>query len=268
MASRRRGRKPLPARSRTGWLRWYRSWERQQEQFNRNRERRFGAILDVLAATVPSRFAALDLGCGPGSLSVRLLARFPRARSVAIDFDPVVQRIGQGAFGTVGGRLAWVHADLGREGWARSLPFPTYHAAVSTTALHWLDRGRLRRLYGDLARLVRPGGVFVNGDRMPWGPARPYLTKVAKNVRSVRLRRAGLRGDRHGRDVWRAWWETARHDAVLGPLFAERDPRGVAHPHRGDLPLATHREALEEAGFRSVDVVWRDLEDVVLLARR
>jgi SAM-dependent methyltransferase len=268
VGNRRGARRTSPPGSRARWLRWYRSWEEQQERLNRNRERRFSALLDVLAASVPARFAALDLGCGPGSLSVRLLARFPRARCVAVDFDPVVQRIGEGAFGTLGGRLAWARADLGTDGWERTLPPAPYRAAVSTTALHWLDQGRLRHLYRDLARLLRPGGVFVNGDRMPWGSSRPRLADVAAKVRALRLRRAGLRGDRAGWGTWRAWWETARGDPELGPLFAARNARHVAHPRQGDLPLSTHLRALEEAGFRSADVVWRDLEDVLLLARR
>ena len=75
---------------------WLARWDDQQESFNPNRERRFEAMFDILEAWLPRRFTALDLGCGPGSLSARLLRRFPAARVVAVDFDPVVLRIGQG----------------------------------------------------------------------------------------------------------------------------------------------------------------------------
>jgi len=255
------------ARTRDGWLRWYRSWERQQERLNRNRERRFRAMLDVLAANLPARFTALDLGSGPGSLSVRLLERFPRARCVALDFDPVIQRIGQGAFGSFGGRLTWQRADLGADGWDRELPARRYDAAVSTTALHWLERPRLRHLYRALARRLRPGGVLVNGDRLPWGEDRPDLAGLAETVRSLRLARAGLRTGESWK-LWEAWWERARADRELGPLFADRGERSVVHPRHDDLPLSVHVAALRRAGFRSVDVVWRDFEDTILLARR
>ncbi len=114
------------------------------------------------------RFTALDLGSGPGSLSARLLRRFPRGRSVAVDYDPVSLRVGQGALGSSGGRLQWVDARLGHPGWTERLPRRRYDAALSTTALHWLTAPALGRLYRDLHGLLRPGGVLLNGDHLPW----------------------------------------------------------------------------------------------------
>ncbi len=60
-----------------------------------DREQRFTTMLDVLAAVLPERFVAIDLACGPGSISQRLLSRFPQARCVAVDFDPILLQIGQ-----------------------------------------------------------------------------------------------------------------------------------------------------------------------------
>src|SRR5437867_10715472 len=140
------------------------SWDRQQESFNPDRERRFDVMFEVLRARLPRRFTALDLGCGPGSLTARLLRRFPAAHSVAVDFDPVVLRIAREAIGSLGGRVRWVDADLKRKDWTTHLPVRKFDAAVSTTALHWLAPEVLRRLYADLARLVRLGGVLLNGD--------------------------------------------------------------------------------------------------------
>ena len=253
------------ARSRATWRRWYRSWEEQQESFNRNRERRFRAMLDLVEAELPRRFVALDLGCGPGPLSARLLERFPRARCVAVDQDPVVLRVGQGALGSLGGRLTWVDANLGAPDWTESLPRRRFDVALSTTALHWLTPEHLRRCYRDLARLVRRGGLFVNGDRMPWAPERPELARLAESVRKVRFGGRTLRSEW---SAWEAWWRRAENDPVLGPLFPVREARGTAHPHHEDVGLAGHVRALRRAGFRRADVVWRDLEDGILLARR
>jgi len=252
-------------RNATGWARWYRRWEAQQESFNPTREARFTAMLDVLAATQPARFTALDLGCGPGPLSVRLLRRFPRARAVAIDHDPVVLAVGRGAWGSFGGRLRWVDADLGRPGWAKELPVRRCDAAVSTTALHWLTDRALGRFYRELARALRPGGVFLNGDRLPWGSDRPDLARLAEQVRRVRTRGAKLDDEWAG---WRAWWAAAEADPALGSLFPERERRQSQHPQHGDARLSTHLRALRRAGFRRADVLWRDLENCVLYARR
>ncbi len=247
------------------WAKWLRLWDEQQEAFNPDRECRFSTMFDVAEASVGRRFTALDLGSGPGSLSVRLLRRFPSARCVAVDYDPVALRVGEGAIGSFGGRLRWLDAQLGRPGWTDLLPYRRFDAAFSSTALHWLGAADLRQLSRDLGRLLRPGGVLLNGDRLPWGPGRRGLSRLAETVRRIRFRGATLDSEWA---AWRKWWEDARKVPALRPFFREREERHSQHPREGDLPVEVHVQALRRAGFREVDVVWQDLENRVLFARR
>lgn len=247
------------------WKALLKSWDVQQESFNPDRERRFSALLDALGAAMPRRFTAIDLGCGPGSLSVRLLRRFPGARVIAVDYDPVPLRIGRGALGTFGGRLTWVDAKLGAPGWIRSLPPARVDAAVSTTALHWLPEAGLRSLYRDLGRRIRRGGVLLNGDHLPWGARARGLPRLAERVRRQRF--AGATRSEEW-NAWREWWERAEKIPALRREFAERKRRAAVHPRQGDLPLEVHEDALARAGFREVGVVWQDFENRVLFARR
>ena len=255
------------ARTRAGanWAALLRAWDRQQESFNPNREARFEVILDVLAARFKGRFTALDLGCGPGSLSVRLLRRFPRARVVAVDYDPVVRQVGEGALGSQAGRLTWVDAKLGAPGWVDGLPGRRYDAAVSTTALHWLTRSDLGRLYADLGRVVRRGGVFLNGDYLPSSPPNGPMARLANGVLTVRYPGRARRAEWSG---WRAWWSAARKVPELRAAFQEHRRRHASHPARAASPLRLHAEFLSRAGFRTVDTVWQDFENRVLYAER
>lgn len=252
------------AERRTDWKALLKSWDEQQESFNPNRERRFGAMFDLLEASLPRRFTALDLGSGPGSLSARLLRRFPHARAIAVDYDPVTQWIGRGALGTLGGRLAWVDADLGSPGWMERLPAGLVDAAVSTTALHWLTEPRLRSLYRDLGRRLPRNGIFLNGDYLPWGKEAPGIDRIDTRVWR---RRAGGRSP-GGMSEWRRWWANAKRVPALRPLFLERSRRAAEHPKHRPPPLAVHEDALARAGFREVDVVWQDFGERLLFARR
>jgi SAM-dependent methyltransferase len=256
------------ALSRSEGKRWLERWDLQQESFNATREQRFRAMFDAVEATVGRRFQAVDLGAGPGSLSIRLLARFPAARATALDYDPVVRAVGEGAVGTLGGRLTWVDAKLGAPGWRRTLPRSRYDAALSTTALHWLRRDALGALYRDLARVVRSGGVFLNGDYLAWGPRDPRFRRLGWRVSRIRMKRSGIRPSRewHG---WKEWWVAARRVPALAEAFAEHDRREAGHPHgQAEPSLADHVRYLRAAGFRSVDVVWQDFENRVLMAIR
>jgi hypothetical protein len=51
------------------WPDWLRRWDAQQEGYVPEREARFTAMFDALAALLPASFVALDLACGPGSIS-------------------------------------------------------------------------------------------------------------------------------------------------------------------------------------------------------
>ncbi len=247
------------------WKALLKGWDVQQESFHPDRELRFSAMFDAVGAATRRRFTALDLGSGPGSLSVRLLRRFPAARAIAVDYDPVTLRIGQGALGSFGGRLTWVDAQLGARGWTDRIPRRRIDAAVSTTALHWLSEAGLRSLYRDLGRLLPRGGVFLDGDYLPWSRREKGLSRVAEKVREQRFH--GIPLDKEW-EAWTQWWERAEKVPALRPYFEERKRRSAHHPRRGTLPLEVHEDALRRAGFREVGVIWQDFENRVLFARR
>ena len=94
------------------WQDWLRRWDAQQTGYVPERESRFSAMFDVIDHVLPPSFVAVDLGCGPGSMSQRMLARFPAAQAIAVDMDPVMLALGHGALGTAEDRLRWVDADL------------------------------------------------------------------------------------------------------------------------------------------------------------
>jgi SAM-dependent methyltransferase len=243
-----------------------RGWDRQQEEFNRYREARFTLMLDVLEAHLPARFHAIDLGSGPGSLSDRLLRRFPRARCVAVDRDPVGLLIGATAIGTCDGRLTWVDANLGAPRWDEALGRPRFDAALSTTALHWLPPARLRRLYRDLYRRIRPGGLVLNGDSLPWPARDREMGRLSVEVRRLWL---GARQGRRGWKAWEDWWRLAERTPGLEAAFAERHRRYPStHPHVDDVDVEFHLRAMRAAGFREASVVWQRFENRVVVAIR
>src|SRR5580658_4938553 len=91
---------------------WIDRWDRQQEVYMPDREERFTALIDAVEAGAgrPDPLV-LDLGCGPGSLSVRLLDRIPAASVLAIDADPLLLALGQAAYAGRPG-LRFAEGDL------------------------------------------------------------------------------------------------------------------------------------------------------------
>lgn len=221
-------------------------------------------MLEALRVAAGTRFRVLDLGCGTGSLSERILRRFPRARSVAVDHDPVLLRVGRVGLGSLGGRLTWVDADLRRPDWPGHLPPGRFDAAVSTTALHWFTAPELEGLYARVAGLLRTGGCFLNGDRIAWPPSSPGLSAWGRSVLRARGRSAGVRGAR-----WNQWWRDVLRDPRLSEearLHRLRYPH--AHSRTPTPDLAGHVRLLKKVGFREVELIWTRWENRVLAARR
>lgn len=249
------------------WPGWLRRWDAQQEGYVPEREARFTAMFDALAELLPASFTALDLACGPGSISERLLARFPDARAIAVDIDPVMVAIGRGALGTAGGRLRWVEADLASPGWPEALGETRVDAVLSTTALHWVEPEPLARLYHDLGRLLRPGGLFLNGDNLAFGPASPTLTRLSRRLIDDQWTDAAFAA--RGVETAEQWWDALALEPAFAPLLAERTRRFAGKRRQESPPgFDVHVAALRDAGFREVGTIWQVLSNRVLLAVR
>ncbi len=250
------------ARSGTDWAAWQSSWDRQQEWYLPDREDRFRVMLDMVEATVGDAPRVLDLACGTGSITDRLLRRFPAARSTGVDLDPALLAIARGYFAGED-RAAFVTADLKSPRWPAALPYPAYDAVVTATALHWLPSDRLRVLFGQLAALVRPGGVFLNADHMP-DPATPRINAAELALRLVRMERARAEGALD----WSEWWKVAAADPVLAGPTAERFRIYGDHAD-GDTPSADwYVRELRAAGFAEARTVWSSPADSMVLALR
>ncbi|MGH7623115.1 MAG: class I SAM-dependent methyltransferase [Gemmatimonadaceae bacterium] len=249
------------------WNSWLERWDAQQSGYVPEREERFRVMLDVLEALLPDEFVALDLACGPGAISQRLLARFPAARCVAIDMDPVMLTLGQGALGTLGARVRWVDADLAAQGWVDSAGEASVDAVLSTTALHWLSAPDLFALYRQLGALVRPGGVFLNGDNMDFGADLPTVQRIVEEARDRDWSDQSFAA--RGIETAEQWWDALAREPSMTPLIAERGRRLAAKERPAATPsLDQHVAALRDAGFREVATLWQSGTDRVLLAIR
>ncbi|MFD6170616.1 class I SAM-dependent methyltransferase [Streptomyces coeruleorubidus] len=242
------------------WQAWQKSWDRQQEWYLPDREERFRIMLDMVEALVGTAPRVLDLACGTGSITARLLARFPEATSTGVDLDPALLAIAEGTFAG-DERVSLVTADLKDPDWRAKLPYHSYDAVLTATALHWLHREPLADLYGQVAGVVRDGGVFMNADHMI-DETTPRINAAERAQRHARMERA----ERDGVLDWSQWWQLAAKDPVLAEPTARRYEIYGEHAD-GDMPSAAwHARVLREKGFAEARPVWCSPSDTLLLA--
>ena len=172
------------------WRSWLHRWDVQQTRYIPQREERFTAMLDVCAAWLPDDSVVLDLACGPGAITQRLLARFPRVRVIALDYNPILLRLGRETVRADQEQVQWLHASLLQASWVEAVRDALAHygqsqldAVLTTTAMHWLPADVLARVYEQLSDLMREDGVYLNGDHLAYPPSLPSFRQLVQLIK-------------------------------------------------------------------------------------
>lgn len=235
------------------------NWDVQQSAYIAHREARFDAVLDILGLTFGEAFHVVDLGCGPGSFSLRVLKRFPKARVTSIDLDPLLLCLAKEALNEYQDRVRFIRADM-------ALP-DVFHtlgekpdAVISSTAIHWLLPEQQTALYRTIAGVLAEGGIFMNADHQRFDALNPIQKALAEKHDNLTQENAW----RQGAQDWDTWFAQAVSHSALFELQAEREKVFANRP----LPLATHVDfqlaILRQAGFAESGTVWQFLDDYVI----
>lgn len=189
---------------------------------------------------------ALEIGCGTGVSTLPLLAGRDDLRLTAVDssakmLDQARVHLREWADS---GRVAFVEADAlsslrdRREG--------SLDVIASNYAIHnFLDDYREETLAAAF-RALRPGGLFVNGDRYAHDDRAAQLAATQAEVRHW----------------FRKFGEIGRHDLLedwVAHLFSDESPEHVMY-------LTPALERLGAVGFANVRVEFRDGVDTLVTA--
>jgi hypothetical protein len=106
--------------------------------------------------------------------------------------------------------------------------------------------------------------VFLNGDYLPWGPRDAGLGQISQAVLHRKYGRLGREWT-----GWDLWWKRLGKEPTLRPLLREREARFAHNRHTSQhFSLEGYLRSLRGAGFRDVGVVWQEMENRVVLARK
>jgi tRNA (cmo5U34)-methyltransferase len=162
----------------------------------------------------------LDLGTGDGRLLALLHVDRPDMLGVGVDFSELMLGAARERLAD-DGRVELVAHDL-----AEPLPvLGRFDVVVSSMAIHHLEHGRKRSLYGEVFGLLEPGGVFANFEHVASPTHRLHLAFFA----------------------------------AIGEPIENEDPSDRL------LAVETQLRWLREQGFDDVDCYWKWLEMALLI---
>jgi len=129
-------------------------WDPEQyEKFSSHRRRPFADLTSRVGASNPG--VVVDLGCGPGSLTLGLAQRWPAARIIGVDSSH--EMLAQARRNDTHERVEWVHSDV--EAWDPQQAGAPIDVIVTNALLQWVP-SHLQLIPGWVAALA-PGGWFA-----------------------------------------------------------------------------------------------------------
>jgi len=215
--------------------------------------------LELIALALPfprgDAIRALDLCCGPGDVGRAIRSVYPKARIDCIDRDPFLTSICRAINQRERIPGALVVKDLAEENW-RDVLTDEYDVVATVNALHWFDARRAGQLVEEIHETLRDGGLFVFAE--PACPETPFQTGFEEWK--------AKQPARYSRENWERFWSRANallgydHPALWGPRQTSRID--------DELSVSGWIRLVERAGFRLVDVLLRDADQVVIAARK
>jgi demethylmenaquinone methyltransferase/2-methoxy-6-polyprenyl-1,4-benzoquinol methylase len=141
------------------------SYDRMNRLMSMGLDGRWRRLGVRMSGAVPGD-AALDVCCGTGDFAVELRRTVgPSGRVVGLDFAPEMLAVARAKSPVVD----WVEGD------ALALPFADNEFAATTVGFGVRNLSDLERGFGEMARVVRPGGKVVCLElTTPPAPIRPF----------------------------------------------------------------------------------------------
>lgn len=200
---------------------------------------RYDEMLDAIALCIPPNTQRiLDLGCGTGEVSLKVLKHCPNAHVVAVDYSPRMLEFAQRKLEAAGYGQQWagIEGDFGD--WANhQLSIEDgFDACVSSLAIHHLTHEMKLKLFSRIRESLNPSGVFWNAD--PVVPESPILSEAYQNIR----------------EHWAAQQGTTL--AEIRAKTGKSIPYGYSQPDQL-ATLDAHLQMLKTAGFEVVAVPWK-----------
>jgi ubiquinone/menaquinone biosynthesis C-methylase UbiE len=172
------------------------------------RERTFRSrLVAQVAAGEPS--AVLEIGCGTGSMAMRLARALPAASITGLDPDP--EALTRACAKDTASQVDW------RQGSAVQLPLPEHSVdrVVASLVLHHLTDMEKQQALADVRRVLRPNGRLHIAD---WGaPQDPLMSAaffVLRALDGFERTRAHVRGELPVLIAHAGFSEVHRHDRL------------------------------------------------------
>jgi tRNA (cmo5U34)-methyltransferase len=179
----------------------------------------------------------LDLGCGTGNLTEQILKYYPEAEIDALDISEDILKESQKRFSNKP-NVRYIQADFRQ----MHLPPGSYDLVLSSIAIHHIQDPDKTILYHEIFQSLTANGLFIFADQ-----TRGITEEIYQKHISRWKEEAFKLGSTQ--ENWDMWMD--HQDA-----------------HDFHTPVNWHLKQLELAGFKDLDIIWKNIMWAILWARK
>ncbi len=208
-----------------------------------------GKLGDYLATARPGApLQGFEIGCGTGVSTLALLAKNAGLHLVAVDssakmLEQARRNLKEWASA---GRVEFVEADALQA--LRAHGDASFDVVASNYATHNFPGDYRQRVVAEIFRVLKPGGLFLNGDRFALDDRAAHLALTQSEVRHW----------------FKAFAAINRYDLLedwIVHLFSDESPEHIMY-------FAPAMARLQEAGFAPVRPLYREGVDTLVAATK
>ncbi len=194
----------------------------------------YNEMIETLIYAIPDNKSpkVLDLGCGTGNITKKVLERFPEAEVTCLDISDKMIEIAKEKLSEYD-NINYIIGDFTVVDIEDK-----YDAIISSLALHHIPTNEGKKeMYEHIYDALKVGGVFYNADVIK--PNSSYNEKLNERMSDKYMQKEG---------------------ATIEEMQDHKQKR-----ESNDIPvtLVTHFRLLEEAGFEEIDVIWKYFSNAV-----
>lgn len=141
------------------------AWDAMHRRYFPDYDERWERVIDLLRTHADGRsLRVLDLGCGPGTLTMRLASAIPGLSVIGVDADPLLVEMAQAMSENTRAEFACL-AIGGEEAPELLHHRAPFDAVVSSAFVHYFDPAALTGLNGLCRGLLADDGVLITAER-------------------------------------------------------------------------------------------------------
>jgi tRNA (cmo5U34)-methyltransferase len=215
-----------------------------------NRHKMAAVAFDFLPFNYDQCVRALDLGVGTGFLAQRFLVRYSQAHVVGVDGAASMIELAKTRLCDYGSSIEYVVADFRdlEQVFAKESQFDVVFSAFS---LHHLTIAEKEFVLKHVLSLLKPGGWFVNEDCIIAETPEVELRYQKLRIEGILSRKKDTEMRFNDFATLRAWLDAMETKEQDNPI-----------------KLSDELCIMHNAGFRNIEVLWKEYREAVICGQR